>query len=93
MSDMLYWLCTGPKEEDIWYNKCSGRNWIDRENIKEPHTLEVIMLLFIFIYYDFFFFGILLWNLIELWSIGFINRGSDSLGTSKLDDQVARLKV
>lgn len=69
MSDMLYWLCTGPKEEDIWYNKCSGRNWIDRENIKEPHTLEVIMLLFIFIYYEFFFFGILLWNLIELWSI------------------------
>ncbi|KAJ6920847.1 hypothetical protein NC651_014430 [Populus alba x Populus x berolinensis] len=31
----------GPKEKDVWYYKCYGRDRIDKENFKKSYTLEL----------------------------------------------------
>lgn len=69
---------TGPKEEDVWYYKCSGRDRIDRENFKKSYTLEGIW----------WFWaednGWSCWN--KGWSWKFIYWSSDSMNLQGIDE-------
>lgn len=83
-------VSAGAKEEDIWYNKCSWRDWTYRKETQEPNSMEVGISIHLSLHICFPRY----WKFETLyWLLWWLVRGLDVSRPGEADDSFPSLQV